>query len=96
MTSAYIHFQLQQLEHQDHHIHQLPLENTPMSLLNFAKSALTRPSKLSALVAVGVALVLALHGCWTYSDFLQHQPITARKMHIQSIPMCEFDCFVYW
>ena len=67
-----------------------------MSLLNFAKSALTRPSKLSAFIAVGIALILALHGSWTYSDLLKHQPITARKMHIQSIPMCKFGCFVYW
>jgi hypothetical protein len=61
-----------------------------MSLLNLAKSALTRPSKLSAFIAVGLALILASHSVWTHSDLLKHQPVTARKMHIQSIPMCKF------
>jgi hypothetical protein len=73
-----------------HPIRQQQLDNTPMSLLNLAKSAFTRPSRLSAFIAVGVALILASHGFWTYSDLLKHQPVTARKMHIQSIPMCKF------
>jgi hypothetical protein len=61
-----------------------------MSLLNLTRNALTKPTKLFALIAVGLALILALHGFWTYSDLLKHQPVTARKMHIQSIPMCKF------
>jgi cytochrome bd-type quinol oxidase subunit 1 len=75
-------------------IHRLQLNHTPMSLLNFTRSALRRPFTLSAFVAVGVALILALHGHWTYSDLLKHQPVTTRKMHIQSIPMCKFGCLM--
>jgi hypothetical protein len=61
-----------------------------MSLLNLTRNALTKPTNLSALIAVGLALILALHSFWTYSDLLKYQPVPARKMHIQSIPMCKF------
>lgn len=58
-----------------------------MSLLNIAKRALTRPISSSAFIAVGIAFLLLSHK--TYSDRSVQQPITAKKMHIQSIPMCE-------
>lgn len=59
-----------------------------MSLLNLAKRAFTRPISSSASTAVGTAfLVLLLHKI--LSDHEIQQPVTTRKMHIQSIPMCE-------
>lgn len=58
-----------------------------MSLLNLTKRALTRPISSSAFVAVGIAFLLLLLNK-TLSDREVQQPITARKMHIQSIPMC--------
>ena len=58
-----------------------------MSLLNLTKRALTRPITSSAFVAVGIAFLLLLLNK-TLSDREVQQPITARKMHIQSIPMC--------
>jgi hypothetical protein len=59
-----------------------------MSLLNLAKRALTRPISSSAFIAVGIALLLLLlHK--TRSDREVQQPVNTKKMHIQSIPMCE-------
>lgn len=59
-----------------------------MSLLNLAKRALTRPISSSAFIAVGLAFLLLLRG--TLSDRQTQQPVTAKKMHIQSIPMCKY------
>jgi len=67
-----------------------------MSFLNLAKSALLRPSARTAFIAVGVAIIIVLHGHWTNSNISEHQPVTARKMHIQSIPMCKSRSFVCW
>lgn len=64
-----------------------------MSLLNMTKRALSRPISSSAFIAVGIAfLLLLLHK--TRSDREVQQPVTARKMHIQSIPMCESTIYV--
>jgi len=64
-----------------------------MSLLNLTKRALSRPISSSAYIAVGFAfLLLLLHK--TRSDRQVQQPITAKKMHIQSIPMCEYTLHV--
>lgn len=56
-----------------------------MNLLTTAKQVLRRPVSLSA-ITVGVTLLL-----WFYflADPLAAKPIVARKMHIESIPMCE-------
>ena len=59
-----------------------------MSLLNLAKRALTRPVSSSTFIAVGIAFLLFLYK--TRSDRSVPQPVTIKKMHIQSIPMCEF------
>lgn len=59
-----------------------------MSLLNLTKRALTRPISSSAFIAVGIAILLLLYK--THSDRSVQQPVTIKKMHIQSIPMCEF------
>jgi hypothetical protein len=59
-----------------------------MSLLNLTKRALTRPISSSACIAVGIAF-LSLLLYKTRSDRSVQQPVTTRKMHIQSIPMCE-------
>lgn len=63
-----------------------------MSLLNLAKRALTRPISSSAFIAVGIAFLLLLYK--TRSDRSVPQPVTTKKMHIQSIPMCEFTLSV--
>lgn len=59
-----------------------------MSLLNLTKRALTRPISSSAFIAVGIAF-LSLLLYKTHSDRSIQQPVTSRKMHIQSIPMCK-------
>jgi len=64
-----------------------------MSLLNLTKRALSRPVSSPAFIAVGIAfLLLLLHK--TRSDREVQQPVTARKMHIKSIPMCESTLYL--
>jgi hypothetical protein len=59
-----------------------------MSLLNLTKRAITRPISSSAFIAVGIAFLLLLL-YKTHSDPSVQQPLITKKMHIQSIPMCE-------
>jgi len=59
-----------------------------MSLLNLTKRALSRPISSSAFIAVGIAFLLFVYK--THSDRSIQQPAITKKMHIQSIPMCEF------
>lgn len=63
-----------------------------MSLLNLTKRALTRPISSTAFIAVGIAFLLLIYK--TRPDRSVQQPITTKKMHIQSIPMCEFTAYV--
>jgi hypothetical protein len=64
-----------------------------MSLLNLTKRALTRPISSSAFIAVGIAF-LSLLLYKTRSDREVQQPVTTKKMHIQSIPMCECTPYI--
>jgi hypothetical protein len=66
--------------------------NIFMSLLNLTKRTLTRPISSSAFIAVGIAFLLFLYK--TRSDISVQQPAITKKMHIQSIPMCEFAPYV--
>jgi hypothetical protein len=74
-----------------HHIETKPPlrpHNLFMSLLNLTKRALTRPISSTAFIAVGIAFLIFVYK--THSDRSIQQPAITKKMHIQSIPMCEF------
>lgn len=60
-----------------------------MSLLNVAKRAFTRPISSTVSVAVGIALVSVYWAYYSGTDTITVQPVVARQMHIQSIPMCK-------